>query len=304
MGQIKNSIVLEKALRTEFMKSFDNGENPADVMPMIMMTSSNSNKEKYGWLGSVPQLTEWKDSRTLSGLNDYDYSIPNIHYEATLQVDRDDLEDDLYGGIRVRIQDLARRALTHPRKKFFELLTNGEIGLAYDGSPFFSATHKYFEDDVAQSNLFSGTKAGAIPTAAELSSDFEAVRADMRSIVDEHGEPYNEGELDLMIVASPDMEGVLDKVFGADLLENTTNTLKGASKYMVSSRLSGADWYLVDTSGVIKPFIQQNRQAAQFDALERTSENGFMHKTYKYGIDYRVGFGYGLWQKAQKVKYS
>ncbi len=303
MGQIKNSIVLEKALRTEFMKSFDNGENPADVMPMIMVTSSSSSSEKYGWLGSVPQLREWKDSRKLSGILDFDYSIPNVHYESTLQVDRDDIEDDQYGAIKTRINDLAARAKTHPRKKFFELLTGGETGLSFDGVAFYSASHKYTADSAAQSNLHTGTKAGSIPTAAELSADFELARAKMRKFVDDQDEPFNEGELDLRVVASPDLEGVLDQVFGADLLNNATNTLKGAASYMSSGRLSGADWYIVEMSGNLKPFIQQNRQAPQFGALEGTSENGFMHKTYKYGIDYRVGFGYGLWQKSIKCKY-
>lgn len=303
MGQIKNSIVLEKVLRTEFMKSFDNGENPADVMPMIMTTKSTSNSEKYGWLGQVPQLSEWKDSRKLSGLLDFNYSIPNVPYEATLQVDRYDIEDDQYGAVKVRIQDLARRAKTHPRKLFFELLVAGETGLAYDGVAFFSASHKYTADGSAQSNLHPGTKAGSIPTTAELSADFIEARAKMRKFVDEHGEPFNEGELSLMVVASPDLEGVLDEVFGASLLSNSTNTLKGASKYMTSSRLSGADWYIVETAGNIKPFIKQERQAPEFGALEKTSENGFMHRTFKYGIDYRIGFGYGLWQKAIKVKY-
>lgn len=303
MGQIKNSIVLEKALRTEFMKAFDNGENPMDVMPMIMSTTSTSKDEKYGWLGQVPQLREWKDSRQLSGLLDFDYSIPNVHYEATLQVDRDDIEDDQYGHVKVRIQDLARRAKTHPRKLFFELLVDGETGLSYDGAAFFSASHKYTADGAAQSNLHTGTKAGTVPTAAELSDDFEQARAKMKKFVDEHDEPFNEGELDLMIVASPDLEGVLDRVFGAELLSNSTNTLRGAAKYMTSSRLSGADWYIVEMSGSLKPFIKQDRQSPRFGALEGLSENGFMHKTYKYGIDYRVGFGYGLWQKAIKCKY-
>lgn len=303
MGQIKNSVVLEKALRSEFMKSFDNGENPADVMPMIMETQSTSNSEKYGWLGSVPQLSEWVDSRKLNGLLDFDYSIPNVHYEGTLQVDRDDIEDDQYGSVKVRIQDLARRAKTHPRKLFFELLAAGETGLCFDGVAFFSASHKYTADSSAQSNLHSGTKAGATPTTAELAADFIAMRAKLRKVVDEHNEPFNEGELDLMVVASPDLEGVLDEVFGASLISNTTNTLKGAAKYMTSNRLTGANWYLVDMSGNIKPFIKQDRQAPRFAALEATSEAGFMLKKYKYGIDYRVGFGYGLWQKAIKCKY-
>jgi len=303
MGIIKNSIVLEKVLRTNFMKSFDNGENPADVMPMIMETKSTSNKEDYGWLGSVPQLTEWVDSRKLSGILDFDYQIKNKHYEATLQVDRDDIEDDNYGQINVRINDLAGRAKTHPRKLFFDLLKIGETEKCYDGKPFFSTTHKYSSKSIAQSNLHTGTKAGTIPTVVELSADFIALRAKVRKLVDEHGEPINEGELKLHVVASPDLEGVLDKLFSAELINNETNTLKGAATYMTSGRLTGANWYVAVTNGTVKPFIKQVRQEPRFDALEGKSEAGFMYKKYKYGIDYRVGFGYGLWEKAFKCKY-
>ena len=303
MGQIKNSVVLEKALRADFMKAFENGENPADVMPMIMETGSTSSGEKYGWLGNVPNLTEWIDSRKLSGLLDFDYTIPNKHYEATLQVDRDDIEDDQYGHIKVRIQDLAKKAKIHPRKLFFDAVAVGNSALCFDGLPFFSASHVYKTGGTAYSNLHNGTKAGTYPTAAELSSDFELARAKMRSFVDDQNEPFNEGELNLVIVASPNLEGTLDKVFGADMISQTTNTLKGAAKYITSARLTGADWYIMETSGNIKPFVKQNRQDPQFAALEGASESGFMSKLYKYGIDYRVGFGYGLWQKAIKIYY-
>lgn len=304
MGQIKNSVVLRKALKTMFMKAFENGENPADVMPMIMETESSSRDEDYGWLGSVPQLVEWKDSRQLKGLLDFDYKIPNKHYEATLQVDRDDIEDDQYGHIKVRIQDLSRRAKTHPRKLFFDTILTGEVALCYDGSPFYSATHKYTADGVAQNNIQAATKAGTVPTATELAKSFEDARCLMRSFLDEHGEPYNEGELDLMIVAPSCLESALDKVFGAELLDNSTNTLKGAAKYLVSSRLTGTDYYLFDNSGVLKAIVKQNRQEPRFQSLQDESEYGFMHKLYKYGIDYRVGFGFGLWQKSVKVKWS
>jgi phage major head subunit gpT-like protein len=303
MGQIKNSIVLEKALRTEFMKSYDNGANPADVASMIMQTTSSSSSEKYGWLGNVANLEEWKDSRQLKGVRDYDYSIPNKHYEGSLQVDRDDIEDDQYGAIKVRIQDLSTKAKQHPRALFFSQLEAGETELCFDGSAFYSATHKYFNDDVAQSNLHTGTKAGVAPTASELALDFELACAKIQEFKDDNGDPFNEGELSFKIVAGPKMKGVLARVFTADTLDNATNTLKGASEYMTTPRLSGYDWYIVETSGALKAFIQQNRQAPRFDALEATSENGFMHKTYKYGVDYRVGFGFGLWQKSMKVKY-
>ena len=48
MGIVSNILLLEKGLRADFMKSFNNGENPQEVMPMIMTTTSTSESEKYG----------------------------------------------------------------------------------------------------------------------------------------------------------------------------------------------------------------------------------------------------------------
>ena len=213
-----------------------------------------------------------------------------------LQVDSDTLDDDQLGAIRIRIQDLASKARIHVRKLFFEALVDGETELCYDGQPFFDASHEEGESGT-QSNIYTGTGV----TVALFSADFEGARARMKSFKDDKGEPYNEGELDLYVVASQDLEGVIDKVLSADLINNDTNTLKGAAKKIISSRLSGNDWYLGDGSGVLKPLIKQERKMPEFAALEGNSDRGFMSKRYLYGIDTRTGFGYGLWQKMVKV---
>jgi len=68
MSRVVKQKTLEKGLRADFMKAYDNGENPAEVMPLILETQSTSNKEQYGWLGSAPNLSEWLDERKGHGL--------------------------------------------------------------------------------------------------------------------------------------------------------------------------------------------------------------------------------------------
>ena len=297
MGIVNQALLLEKGLRADFVKAFNNGEDPNDVMPFIMTTSSTSNKENYGWLGSVPNLTEWKDERTLHGLRDFDYELPNKHYEATLQVDRDNLADDQLGAIKIRIADLARKAKLHPRKLFFEALLAGTTELCYDGQFFFDTDHSE-GDSGTQSNLLTGTGT----TLAQLQTDFIAARAAMENFKDDQGEPLNEGELSLYIVAPPALRGRFEELINASIISNTTNTLKGAAKLLTTSRITDVnDWYLIETSGTLKPFIKQIRQSPVFEALEGNSDRGFMSKRFAYGIDHRMGFGYGLWQKAIKT---
>lgn len=302
MGIISNALLLEKGLRADFLKAFNNGENPADVMDMIMETTSTSDSEKYGWLGEVPQMREWLDERQLSGLPDYDYSIPNKDYESTLKVNRNVMEDDQLGAVKIRISDLAARARTHPRQLFFEQLIDGVTGLGYDGVPFFSVSH--MESGAAQSNLLTGTS-GAAMTTAQFQADFIAARCAMRDYQDNQGQPRNEGELNLKVVAPSCLEGVIDEVLTASMLNNTTNTLKGAAKKLISSRLPNTagdsnDWYLIDTSGTISSMVMQKRSPITFESQEK-GERAFMRKELLFGVDYRVGFGFGAWYKAIKV---
>lgn len=297
MGIVSNILLLEKGLRTEFLKAFDNGENPADVMDMIMETSSSSDSEKYGWLGQVSQMIEWKDERTLKGLADYNYSINNVDYESTLKVNRNVMEDDQIGAVKLRIRDLAAKARLHPRKLFFDALVAGTTDLCYDGVPMFSNSHP--ESGSNQDNLLGYTMAGASVTTAEFQASFIAGRAALRSFVDDQGDPRNEGDLKLKVVCGPNLEGVVDEVLTASMLNSTTNTLKGAASKLISSRLSGNDYYLLDTMGEMKPLVLQKRQAINFESMDK-GERAFMRKELLYGVDYRAGFGYGLWSKAVK----
>ena len=292
-------ISLERGLRTIFMKAFGNGESPADVSPFIMDSPSDGADEKYGWLGQSPSMRKWVDERLIKGLLEFDYTIKNERYEATLGFQRTDLADDRYGQLSVRIRDLAAKARIHPRKLFFDALVAGTTGICYDGQAFFSAAHKYQVGGKTQSNLQVGTGT----SLEQIMSDFGSGRTALRGLLDDQGEPWNEGgEMALTIIAPNALEGKLERIFTADLLGNNTNTLKGKAKFMTTGRLTDDnDWYLINTGGSLKPFVRQPRQNARFSALEGGSERGFLRDEFLYGVDYRIGFGYGLWERAVKI---
>ncbi len=294
----KELVTLRKGLNAAFVKAFNNAEDPADVMPFIMETNSTSDKESYGWLGQSPSLTEWVDERKLKSLGEFDYEIPNKDFEATLSVDRNALKDDQLGNVQIRINDLARKARIHPRKLFIEALVDGTTELCYDGQPFFSASHQEGESGV-QSNLQTGTGS----TLAQIKADIDTAEATMLSYKDDTGEPWNEGEVKIGVVCPVQLKNQFIELNTLRLINNSDNAMKGRiSQITYSSRLTDAnDWYIADISDGMKPIIKQNRQNPEFNSLEGDSDAGFMRKKYLYGIDYRVGFGYGLWQKMIKV---
>jgi len=293
-----NVVTLRKGLQAVFVKAFNNAEDPADVMPFIMETNSTSNKEEYGWLGQSPSLSEWVDERKIKSLNEFEYEIENKDYEGTIGVGRNEIEDDQLGNVKIRISDLARKARIHPRKLFFDALVNGTTDLCYDGQPFFSASHSEGVSGT-QSNLHTGTGT----TLAQLQADFETAEAAMLSYKDDTGEPWNEGDLKIGVVCHPALKEKFRQLNTLSQISSTDNAMKGRIDQLTySSRLTDTnDWYFADISNGLKPIVKQKRKDPTLESLEGDSDNGFMRKVFYYGVDYRIGFGYGLWQKMIKV---
>ena len=62
---------------------------------------------------------------------------------------------------------------------------------------------------------------------------------------------------------------------------------------------SGAAWFLVDTTKVIKPIIYQRRRPYAFQSkTSLTDESVFSRNEFVWGADGRSNVGYGLWQLA------
>lgn len=297
MAQVVTPVSLEKGLRAEFMKAYSSTE-PVALMNAAMKITSTAAVEKFGWLGTAPTMQEFKDEKSPKGLLDYDYTLKNVPFEGTLQVDKFALRNDQLGATQVRIRDLSARAKVFPAKLMLQLLVGGTINLGYDKQPFFSASHAEGASGV-QSNLLTGTGV----TLSALENDFNTAKTALLSYKDDQGEPWYEDSagLDLLVVAPTALAPQFEKLFKTDLINNTTNTVKGGAQVMASARLTGNSWYLINLAGEIKPFILQENMPVTFGALEGESDQGFKRRMYLYGVEWYGNVGYGLWQKAVKV---
>ena len=121
---IINTGLLTKGLRSEFFDRFD--ATTTYYQNLATRIQSTSDGETYKWLGSLPRMREWGTGRVAKGLGTESYSVENLKYESTLEVDRDEISDDKTGQIRIRIAELAQRAATHKDYLIAQLLINGE----------------------------------------------------------------------------------------------------------------------------------------------------------------------------------
>lgn len=272
-----------------------------DWQQLVTTIPSTTDTEVYAWMGSVPVMKEWTDTRQLSGLLSYNYSLKNRHFEDTIEVDRNTIEDDRYGQIRPRIQQLAQEAARFPGQLAMETLAAGGTGIGYDGVSFFNSAHISGASG-SQSNTLTGTGV----TLSAVRTDLIAARTAMTRMRDDQGRIMNlEGDL---VVIAPELRDVFQQLLETQMIALTsgtqqTNVLQGAFRVMVNPYLTDTnDWYLLNTREVFKPLLYQTRKAPEFAAVDDPNETEvFMKRKFYYGVDSRFAIGYGMWQMALRT---
>nr|WP_067289901.1 Mu-like prophage major head subunit gpT family protein [Marinobacterium profundum] len=125
------------------------------------LVPSTTAQEDYSWLGEFSRLREWLGDRQVNRMKVYDYSLKNKKFEATEGIPADRIEDDAYGVLMPKFQDMGYASATHPDELVFGLLAAGFSTPCYDGQYFFDTDHPVGEGESATS--VSNMQAGSSP---------------------------------------------------------------------------------------------------------------------------------------------
>jgi phage major head subunit gpT-like protein len=128
-----------RSFSTIFNQAFDGA--PSQWPIVAMQTPSEGRSVDYKWLGAFPGMREWLGDRVIKDVSAFHYELTNKDYEATVEVDRNDLDDDQIGVYKPMIQALGYGAKTHPDTLIFALMAAGFASLCYDGQLFFDTDH-------------------------------------------------------------------------------------------------------------------------------------------------------------------
>lgn len=141
-----------------FKTAFNNGfRNITPDWPRVgTLVPSNTKSENYSWMGQFPQLREWIGDRQVKNISQYNYSITNKTYEATIGVPREDIADDQFGVYSPLFAEMGHAAATHPDSLVFALLAAGFATVCYDGQYFFDTDHPVGTGQVSNSGGGSG----------------------------------------------------------------------------------------------------------------------------------------------------
>ena len=300
-----NTGLLTKGLRSEFFNRFEAA--PAHYRELATRVPSNTHTEIYRWLGSVPRMREWGTGRLARGLRSESYSLENLKYEATLEVDRDEIADDQTGQIRVRVGELAERAASHKDFLIANLLANGASAgfLSYDGVPFFSDNHVSGDSGTQSNQLTAGVSQVDFPTAEEFRTALVPAIARVLNFRDDQGEPMALSADGLHVIVPPNLLFTALEAVSGTLAGGANNVLEGAARVIAFPWLTDPNtWYLLKNNGVVRPFIFQDREPVEFSALADDSDDGFKREKYLYGVRARYRIAYGYWQFAVRTTFE
>jgi phage major head subunit gpT-like protein len=301
-----NTGLLTKGLRSEFFERFE--KTTTHYRDLATRIPSTSDSETYKWLGTVPRMREWGTGRLAKGLRTESYSIENLKYEATIEVDRDEIADDQTGQIRIRVGELAQRAATHKDFLIAQLLMNGATAgyASYDGVTFFNSAHVSGGSGEQSNDLTCAAAATSNePTTEEFKTALKQAIAQLLTFKDDQGEPLPLNMGGLACLVPPTMLFTAMEAVNASVINQTSNVLEGAARVIALPWLtSPTTWYLLKTDGVIRPFIFQDREPIEFGSLAEESEEGFKREKLLFGVRARYRMTYGYWQFAIRTVFN
>jgi phage major head subunit gpT-like protein len=285
------------ALRVTFEKRF--GEAYAAVQPALMPLAtevpSSTKANTYGWIAQQVQLRQWIGPRVAQNLSEHSYALANQTFEGTVELDREDLEDDNLGIFESQaIPQLAEAAAKHPDTQIASVLASNP--LAFDGLALFHASHPDFNGGTYDNDHSLTLNA----------TNIEAIKAIAAAYVGEDGQPLEVRYTHLIV--PPQLEftakQILSSATYASLVSGEgsavvqiENQLAGTLDVIVSPRLAGeaTQWYIADLSKSIKPIVRQVRKAPEFVTRDSpTDPKVFDVRKFTYGVDLRDAHGVSL----------
>ncbi|PVX80048.1 Mu-like prophage major head subunit gpT family protein [Paraburkholderia unamae] len=280
-------------LNATFNNAFEAAPTVWDQIAMLVPSGSRENV--YAWLENFPRMKQWIGDKEVKALIAHGYTVVNDDWEATVEVERNDIEDDNLGIYAPMAQSAGYSAKQLPDEIIFSVVNGAFENACYDGQSFFSNAHPV----MGQPWSNRGTVKLSIASQAAAIASLGVGRTQLRKVTDNEGRPLNVSPNVLLV--PPALEDIGNALMINDRLnDGMPNPYKGTMKVVCDARLtSDTAWYLLDTTKPVKPFIYQQRKAPVFvQQTDPEIEGVFMRKKFKFGAEARAAGAYGFWQLA------
>lgn len=300
-----------RAIIGEFYNRLEQDLGNAWIGDVSNYFTSDQESETYKWLGMSPAMREWIGGRQAKGFREGGLTIPNVLYEATLEVLVDEIRRDKTGQVMVRVQELAERANAHWAKLLTTLIESGEASVCYDGQYFFDTDHAE-GDSGSQSNdiTVSGLSSATNPTGGDMENAIQEGIQKILSFKDDQGEPMNENARSFLVMVPVSFMKAAASAIGSEIIisgstsrSNGIMTLGQIGGFSVRLAVNARSTWttkfaLFRTDAAMKSLIRQEEEMIQVNAIAEGSELEFTERKHHYGVHAIRGVGFGYWQRA------
>ncbi|RYL25157.1 Mu-like prophage major head subunit gpT family protein [Acinetobacter piscicola] len=166
-------------LSTIFNKALTN--TTTEWQQIAMEVPSNGRYTDHRWLGSFPAMKEWIGKKNIKKLDDYEYVVKNKGYESTIEVLRDDIEDDQLGIYAIQAQNAGDAAKKHPDQLVFTAVNNAFKDKCFDGQAIVQQTKL----DTAQNKVVNITPIDLAVIRQQVRTDIQQAIVAERAITQE-----------------------------------------------------------------------------------------------------------------------
>lgn len=283
------------SLKTIYNKAFEAA--PSDWQLTATLVPSTTKTNDYAWLGRFPKMRKWIGEKVFKNLKAHKYSITNDDFEATVEVERNDIEDDEIGIYNPMAQDAGFSSKQLPDEIVAELKNNAFASPCYDGQNYYDTDHPVGKEGETVSVSNKLTVALSAATVAAAKASYGLGRTMMMTFTDDEGRPL--ALIPDTLEVGPSLETTGRMLCESPKLEDDSpNPFVGTAKLLVNPRLTSAtQWMLHCTVRPLKPFIYQERKKPVFvSQTDMNADNVFSRKKYTFGAEARAAGGYAFWQ--------
>lgn len=224
---------------------------------------------------NVPGLRVFKSERVPGVLDGTVARTTPRTWEVTLDVKREDVEDDELGIIPEAVSVMAEDANNIYGLLVLEAMLKGFTADMDDGAPFFDNSR------------------GNLQTGALSATTFEAARIKLQTQKNKAGRPLRY-KANLLTVG-PLNEAAAKAIVGVENLANgASNPNYNAAEVLVDPEIVGNEWFLSDASKVSKPLVIAERR--KLDPMKAkndlNSDRAFDKHIFSWGTDGRFDAAY------------
>jgi phage major head subunit gpT-like protein len=271
----------QTAYRAIVMETFENSPR-ADLSGIVLDVPMTTKTIDLSWVAALGKMREWLGERQVRDIVAKNFTLTPKHYEHTIGMKQDDIDDDTLNQYAPQIRLIAAGALRE-----LDAAASGVLdanSTCYDGQPLVDNSHPAFGPYAAFDNL-NGT--GALSADATGYGYVLTGMGMMAAFADAEGR--NLGLSAKALVVPNALRYVAEALVKSPFKVGTTsdfNALSGLKVIVLPGLTDATNWYLMDTDASVPPVIRGIRKMPEYKeddtSLFKTGEMFF-------GVDGRWG---------------